>query len=409
MARFSLLLLLWLLGPTLSAQLTLTVGDEAPLITPSEYLMNGIKKSDLKGKFIVLTLCKSWDQPCFNDVVVQDSLRAAYPNGKVEFLTLFRGSPEYAKNDIEGKNLGIPLATDLYGKTQILYGDGETGLVGWPLTFLIDDQNIVRWQDDGDNLTVEALDRFVKGQHPIIDLSGKYVPLDPDDFLFEPMTTKELAQLFEADSVASFVRVWDKDEFLDDKFMSVYSLSYNMGAIGPSTLEDIFQRLFPKKRLVLPGQLMEKEYRVAFVQRYTDRKTADNLASKIFEEIGLKASVSSFPATFYTLQVNDKEKLSAPRKVSIKNRLPEGIKDLGNYKDEDLHNFEVREYDLAGLAKLLNKYSPDRWSYTGNNRKKYNFILDVSSTKALLKSLRQQGIGATGKSGTVEEITLKRP
>jgi hypothetical protein len=73
-----------------------------------------------------------------------------------------------------------------------------------------------------------------------------------------------------------------------------------------------------------------------------------------------------------------------------------------------LHNFEVRKYSLASLAKLLNKYSPDRWSYTGNHRKEYNFILDVSSTKALLKSLAQHGIRAEGKAGTVEEITLER-
>jgi hypothetical protein len=63
---------------------------------------------------------------------------------------------------------------------------------------------------------------------------------------------------------------------------------------------------------------------------------------------------------------------------------------------------------LASLAKLLNKYSPDRWSYQGNHRKQYNFILDVSSTKALLKSLRKHGLVATGKAGTVEEITLER-
>ncbi|MFK8164551.1 MAG: hypothetical protein AB8H12_19050, partial [Lewinella sp.] len=72
------------------------------------------------------------------------------------------------------------------------------------------------------------------------------------------------------------------------------------------------------------------------------------------------------------------------------------------------HNFEVRKYDLAGLAKLLNKYSPDRWKYEGRNRKKYNFILDVSSTKALLKSLAKHGLKAGGEKGTVEEITLER-
>jgi hypothetical protein len=408
MLRFIPLLLMWLFCPSLFAQLTLKVGDEAPRITPTEYLMNGLKRSDLKDKFLVLTLCKSWDQPCLSGMVFQDSLRTAFPNEKLVFLTLFRGNTEYAKNDVEGKDFGIPLATDLYGKTQILYGDGETGLVGWPLTFLIDDQNIVRWQDDGDDLTVEALDRFVNGQYPVIDLSDKYVPLSPEDFLFEPMTTEDLFQLDQADSVSSFVRVWDKDEFMDNDFSSLYSLSYNAGAIGPATLEKIFQELFPRKRLIIPGELMEKEYRVTFLQRSTDRETANKIAFGIFAEIGLSTSVSPLPATFYKLEISSKDKLSRSRKVSITNLLPEGMKDLGGYNDKDLHNFEVRKYSLASLAKLLNKYSPDRWSYTGNHRKEYNFILDVSSTKALLKSLSQHGIRAEGEAGTVEEITIER-
>jgi hypothetical protein len=408
MTRLNILLLLSLSCLTLSAQLTTMTGDEAPPITPTEYLMNGLKRSDLKDKFLVLTLCKTWDQPCFNDMVFQDSLRAAYPNEEVEFLTLFRGNTEFAQADIEDKNFGIPLATDLYGKTQVLYGDGETGLLAWPLTILIDDQNIVRWQENGDDLTTEALDRFVNGQQPIIDLSEKYVPLSPDDFLFEPMTIEDVAQLYEADSVDSFVRVWDKDDFAEKLFGSLHFASHDVGTYGPATLEDIFQKLFPQKRLVVPEELMEKEYRVAFLQRSVDRKTADHIANSIFEEIGLQASVSPISATFYELEISDKEKLATPRKVSIKNRLPEGMKDLGGYNDTDLHNFEVRKYGLRELAKLLNKYSPDRWSYQGNHRKQYNFILDVSSTKALLKSLRKHGLVATGKAGTVEEITLER-
>ncbi|TXF90885.1 redoxin domain-containing protein [Neolewinella aurantiaca] len=406
MHRFIPLLFLWLSGSPLSAQLTTMTGDEAPPITPTEYLENRLKKSDLKDKFLVLTLCKTWDQPCFNDIVFQDSLRAAYPSEKVEFLTLFRGSTELALSDIKGKNLGIQLATDLYGKTQIHYGDGETGLISWPLTLLIDDQNTVRWQGNGDDLTAEALERFVNKEHPIIDISDKYVQLAPESFLFEPMTFKDLDQLYNQDSVDSFVRVWDKDDFLDTRFFSVYS--HDMGAIGPMPLEDLFHHLFPRKRLIIPGDLMEKEYRVAFVHRSVDRKTADQLAIDILGEIGLSASVSSLPATYYELTISDREKLASPRKVSLRNRLPEEMKDLGNYSDRDLHNFEIRKYDLNDLAKLLNSYSPDRWSYTGNHHKEYNFVLDVSSTKALLKSLRKHGISAAGKAGTIEEITLER-
>lgn len=405
MRRFIPFLLLCLLCPPLSAQLTIMIGDEAPPITPTEYLENRLKKSDLKGRLLVLTLCKSWDQPCFNGLSFQDSLRTTYPSENLVFLGLFRGNPEQALKDVTGKNFNIALANDLYGKTQISYGDGETGLVGWPLTLLIDDQNIVRWQGDGDDLTAEALGRFVERQHPIIDLSNKYVPLDPADFLFEPMTLKDLGKLYEQDSVGSFVRAWDKDEFIEDRYMSMYS--HDMGAIGPMTLEDLFHHLFPRKRLIIPGDLMEKEYRIAFIQRNTDRETVDRLATDILGEIGLEASVTPIPATYHELTISNKEKLATPREVSLRNRLPEGMKDLGNYSDRDLHNFEIRRYDLRDLAKLLNSYSPDRWSYTGNHRKEYNFILDVTSTKALLKSLRQHGISAEGKAGTVEEMTIK--
>ncbi|WP_020566947.1 hypothetical protein [Neolewinella persica] len=172
-----------------------------------------------------------------------------------------------------------------------------------------------------------------------------------------------------------------------------------MGFHAPKTLETIFRDFFPKKRLVIPDELMGKEYVVAFIQNEIDRGTADRVANGILEEIGLKSTISKVPVTYHTLEIGDQLKLDAPRKVSIRNILSEDMKDLGGYSDKDLHNFEVRKYNLAGLAQLLNKYSPDRWSYKGNSRKKYNFILDLSSTKALLKSLARHGIEAEGKGG----------
>ncbi|MFK8161692.1 MAG: TlpA family protein disulfide reductase, partial [Lewinella sp.] len=382
MPRFALLLLLWLLSPSIFAQITLKVGDEAPKITPTEYLFNGVSKSKLKDKSLVLTLCKSWDLPCLDCLTQLDSLRTAFPNDQVVFLNLFRGNTELARKDTENSNFKNPLATDLSGATQIRYGDGEAGLVSWPLTILIDDQNVVRWQGYGGHLTVEALVRFIQGQYPVIDLTSKYVPLDPESFLFEPMTADDIAKLWEEDSVASFVRGWDQDDFAEDFYNSLYSTNHEFCAYGPETLENIFQELFPEKRLELPGDLMEKKYRVAYVQRLIDRNTVDHLIFNILEEIGLKATVTSKPATYYKLEVTSRLKLDLPREVSIINKLPDGMKDLGSYSAKNLHNFEVRKYDLAGLAKLLNKYSPDRWKYEGRNRKKYNFILDVSSTKA---------------------------
>lgn len=407
MKYFWLIILLFSVLP-ISAQITLKAGDEAPEITPTEYLLNQLSKTKLKDKFLVLTLCKSWDQPCFSSLPHLDSLRIALPDDKLAFLSVFRDEAEAALKDIEGSNFNISLATDLYGKTQTRYGDGETGLVSWPLTFLIDDHNVVRWQGSCDDLTVEALERFTNGQHPVIDLTRKYVPLAPEDFLFEPMTMEEVAKLWEADSVDSFVRVWDQD-FIDEKlYIDIFSADYSFGSHGPATLEDIFQKLFPKKRLNVPGDFMGKKYRVAFVQRSVDRGTADRIAASIFEETGLQATVTPVTATYYTLSIGDQLALDTPRKVTLRNELPEGMKDLGGYSDRDLQNVEIREYSLAELAQLLNKYSPERWRYAGNSRKKYNFILDFSSTKTLLKSLAEQGLKAEGEAGIVEQIRLER-
>ncbi len=408
MLRFIPLLLIGFACSSLSAQITLKVGDAAPKITPTEYLLNRTSKSNLKDKFLVLTLCKSWDQPCFNELPLLDSLQNTFAHDQVVFLSLFRGNPEAVQKQLEGKNFNLSLATDLNGATQIRYGDGETGLVGWPLTFLIDDQNVVRWQGDAEDLTVEALERFVEGQHPVNDLTGKYVPLAPDDFLFDPMTMKDIGTLWEADSVASFVRVWEWEDMFEGRYGAMHFKNFGIGAIGPARLEDIFQELFPQKRFVIPGEFMEKEYRVAFIQRTIDRETANRVAFGIIEELALGATVDSLTVTKYTLEITNERKFNQPRELSIKNTRPKGMKDRGSYNDVDLHKFEVRKYDLSGLAQLLNRYTPDRWRYVGNDRKKHNFILDVSSTEALLKSLAKHGIKAKGEAGTVEEITLER-
>jgi len=180
MLRFIPLLLIGFACSSLSAQITLKVGDAAPKITPTEYLLNRTSKSNLKDKFLVLTLCKSWDQPCFNELPLLDSLQNTFAHDQVVFLSLFRGNPEAVQKQLEGK----------------------------------------------EDLTVEALERFVEGQHPVNDLTGKYVPLAPDDFLFDPMTMKDIGTLWEADSVASFVRVWEWEDMFEGRYGAMWKIFF---------------------------------------------------------------------------------------------------------------------------------------------------------------------------------------
>lgn len=187
-----------------------------------------------------------------------------------------------------------------------------------------------------------------------------------------------------------------------------YSLNFACGLLETVTLEQVCSILFPGKRVNLHGDIVDLKYTVAFVERSPDRESAKRIEAGMLTDLGLQAPTTLLPAKHFSLDVINQVELEAPRTAPMRIAPPKNSPDLGSIYDQDLHNFEIRRYDLAGLAQILNKYSPDRWRYTGNNRDKYNFILDVSSTKALLKSLRRHGIGATGKVGTVEEVTIER-
>jgi len=212
------------------------------------------------------------------------------------------------------------------------------------------------------------------------------------------MTIKNLSALYDQDSVGSFVRIWDESAGIDSRGTQIFSSSLNFGHLEFITLEEIYQKLFPKKKVSVPDFLMEKRYIVSFIERFPDRESIERLESGILADLGLSASSKNLQGTYFSLEVLNKEKLEKSRKLPEMDAPLSKMANLGSVDNRDLHEVKVKEYSLAGLAKILNEYSQDRWQYSGNNRKKYNFILDVSSTKALLKSLRKQGIGANGEA-----------
>ena len=141
MRKFQALFLLFFLIGHLHAQDILKVGDKAPAIVITDYLLNAPEDKNIQNKYIVLEFWATWCAPCLGAVPHLNALQTKFKNRKdLIFLSLTYEKPEKTKKTLEKVDFQTIVVSDQTKKTETNFN-----VKGIPHTVVIDNKGIIRW------------------------------------------------------------------------------------------------------------------------------------------------------------------------------------------------------------------------------------------------------------------------
>lgn len=142
------------------------IGQSAPSIHVDEWLDNPwLQKQDLSGKAIVLDFWFTQCAPCIYTIPHLNELAKSYENEEIVFLSITFESKEEVVPFITRKKMLSNIGTDTSYATIEAFG-----VEGYPQTFLIDKEGILRWAGHPSHLNAQQIDLLIdKEYYPTIE------------------------------------------------------------------------------------------------------------------------------------------------------------------------------------------------------------------------------------------------
>ncbi len=384
-----------LIGSTLCGQTNIELGGQAPEIVVTDWLKHQPKASSFKKKFIVLDFWATWCKPCLDAVPHMNALRRKFPHKDLLFIALTSEPPALATSVFDRVNFEVSVASDVSRKTEINFGNGISGLSRYPMTVLIDNENIVRWIGSPSDLTEEMVARFLEAGQQVDPSAGAEMAIDKD---YEPkyISGHDFYEFVETDSPEVLVNVFELDEVPGGKPIGTV-VRGSHAHFDLTTLPKFFEVAFPGIKLVVPTQLYSRTYGISFYNPKPDRASNRAILREIFRQAGYTATFSTGSAQKHTLTIVNPNKLAPTQSTQ---RWP-------SCKPDEFNSYLCQKMKLTELADELNKLTDDQWIYEGRDRKRYDFELFLGETEALKSALKAYGVRMKSKPIEVEVVTVQ--
>lgn len=154
------LLVLIILSSNLFAQEKLTVGEKAPKINITDYVLNVPKDRNLNNKFIVLEFWATWCAPCLKAVPHINEMQSKFKERKdLMFLSITNEKPEKIKRTLDKVKFETTVVCDDSKET-----DKNFKIIGIPQTILIDNKGILKWVGYPMDLNEKLISNFLNGK-----------------------------------------------------------------------------------------------------------------------------------------------------------------------------------------------------------------------------------------------------
>lgn len=395
------LLALLICSGVLPAQTNIQIGEPAPEVIITHWLKNEPADPSLEGKFVVLDFWATWCKPCLDVAPHLNELREQFPREDLYFISLTSESPKTARSVFDRVDFQVSVASDVTRQTEINFGNGETGLSRWPTTVLIDNKNIVRWIGSPGDLTAGRMDRFLT-QNLVVDPSLETATEDyngpewRERSLDEKLPEEAYWNMMEDDSLTRFVYVFPADDLPK---RTEGGDTYSLGTIGyfhAATLDEYFSFLHPTMIVEMPAYLRSRKFTIAFKNNRPDRKSSREVIRKIVAQAGYRVAFSTAETLRHSITVVESKKLKPTVSDSS----------WPTHQEDDFGALLCEKFKLTDLARELIVYTDDLWEYKGNDRKRYDFELFLSSPETIISSLKAYGLRVKSKKTEVEVVTI---
>ncbi len=372
-----------LLFAQVNAQTTVKVNEKAPEILVTDWIQNAPVDKDLTGKFIVLEFWATWCGPCIAAVPHLNELQKEFNRPDLYFISMTDEQVPVAERILKRISFSSVVVTDTSKQTQKNYGDSANGLTFIPITILIDKEGIIKWTGFPDMLTKKIMTEFIAGKELKPMEEPKEISLINGDLNSEDLTAdmkkeaKEIIRLATNKKIDYYFTI-KESQSLDISNMMVN----NINSLKGYTLNKIYKEIFNIKNLVLPANLSAKKYDL-LSKNSLGKEGLDKMEAELLQYLNLEKKISLKNTAYFATTVKDSNLLEKTLNQNMSSKSDAGDKIL---------------FTGISLEKMLDEISKDRklkFNYAGKDETKYDFIVNVKSTKQIIKSLKTYGLGAT--------------
>lgn len=383
MKKINFLIILIFLYGHLYSQNMLKIGDKAPKVNITDYILNIPNDKNIENKYIILEFWATWCAPCLGAVPHLNELQNKFKNRKdLYFFSLTYEKPDKIKRTLEKVEFKTIVVSDQTKKTEASFN-----VEGIPHTVLIDNKGIIKWIGEPNELNTSMIENLLRGKNILtekielktekkeeIEAEKKESENNTDVVLgfLKDKNTQYIFSLINANKndYGMAIEAFEKGKYID--------LNNNLKSI----LVKIIKK--PEFQIIIKDDLIEKKYNLLY--KNSNKVDTDVhikiLKTNLLNALDLAESIETKKVEVYNLKVKNVNKLS----ISIKED-----DDANHISDNDTH-FVFSNSKIETLIKEIGNYQKIIiFNETGLNDN-LDFIIRKGNLKELSNDLEEYGL-----------------
>ena len=383
MKKINFLILFIFLTGNIYSQETLKVGDKAPKINITDYILNKPKDYKIDNKFIILEFWATWCAPCLGSVPHLNDLQSKYKNRKdLLFLSLTYEKPEKTKRTLEKVEFKTIVVSDQTKQTETNFN-----VDGIPHTVLIDNKGIIKWIGSPNELKSSMIENLLSGKSILNTNADLTANLSESVEIGEKETESntDISLRFLKDKNTKFIFSLINSNKTD------YGMSMNALALGKfidlnNNLKSMLSKIIlkPESQIVVKEELLENKYNLIY--KNSNKNELDThvelLKNNLLVSLNLKENIELKKMEVYNLKVINPKKLQ----ISVEEK-----SEPSHNSDNDTH-FVFTNAKIETLIKEIGDYQKIIIFNETGVKDNLDFIIKKGNLKELNNDLEEYGL-----------------
>lgn len=354
--------------------------EETVKINVTDFISNIPTDKSFKNKFIVLEFWATWCAPCLGAVPHINELQNKFKsNTNLIFISITDEKVEKVLNTLKHIEFSTIVVSDQTNKTHKTLNISEI-----PITVLIDNNGVVKWKGNPEELNEVLIEKFITGKiSPILNDEKnilKNIKSEDDkknehleDVVFKIIKNKQIKYSF------TLINTNGSNSML------INGLNDGKYVASNKKLSEIIAGLIDitEQQIIVPEKLKSNKYTLVYKNR--DINSAESgiadIKYNLLKTLDLKENIQDKNIEIYILKVIDKSKIEISKEPKTE------IGHSGNSTKIVCSNMEIKSLinEINNNFKILVK---DETNLIG----KYNFIVRNQSMENLNQDLKKYGL-----------------
>ncbi|MEL7121220.1 MAG: redoxin domain-containing protein [Bacteroidota bacterium] len=349
-------------------QINIGIGEPAPKITVTDWLLNQPEDTNLEGKFIVLEFWATWCGPCLKAIPHLNELNASVEDrDDVQFISMTYEKADYVNKFIHRLGFETAVATDVSSVTKRSFG-----IKGVPKTVLIDNKGIVQWMGHPMHLSEEKFKLFLDGKKIVEKEQERQITSIGE------ISKKLIEHSRNNENYFEITEVTDPKRSRGYRSKnSMYRYGYTMDQIMTDLLD------ISLAELQLPEFFKGKRYELGYIHKnklLSEAELKRKILNSILKNFNWKFSKVQQEVNIYEIRVADRSLLNVSK---IRNKRG----GTSTYKEVIFRN-----QSMEGISNLMSNKMGEFIVNKTLLDETYDMVLSFESIEALEKDLKANGL-----------------